>query len=108
MTFRPSIWHPIALILSVLNWVAAGFAIHDAEFWHTAAHVTLAMAFWLWAQRLAWRRGLEGSGHDTRLDLLEAEVGDLRRDLTEAQERLNFAERVLAQGPDPRRVGPER
>ena len=108
MVFKPAIWHPIALIFSVLNWVAAGFAIRDAEFWHTAAHVTLAMASWLWAQRLARLRGVEGSGPDARLELLEAEVGALRRELTEAQDRLDFTERVLAQGPDPRRVGPER
>jgi hypothetical protein len=35
-------------------------------------------------------------------------VSDVRRELSEAQERLDFAERVLAQEPESRRVGPER
>ena len=43
-----------------------------------------------------------------RLDALESEVGSLRQELSEAQERLDFAERLLAQASDPRRVGPER
>ena len=34
-----------------------------------------------------------------RLQALEQEVGALRQDLVEAQERLDFAERVLAQQP---------
>lgn len=34
-------------------------------------------------------------------------MGSLRRELSELQERLDFAERVLAQGPESRRVGPE-
>jgi hypothetical protein len=40
--------------------------------------------------------------------VLEAEVGDLRRELSEAQERLDFAERLLAQDAEARRVGRER
>jgi chromosome segregation ATPase len=54
-------------------------------------------------------RRVPDAGEDqARLEALEAEMGDLRRELGEAQERLDFAERVLAQGPDARRVGPER
>jgi hypothetical protein len=41
------------------------------------------------------------------LDLIEGEVSSLRQELTEAQERIDFAERVLAQGREQRRVGPE-
>ena len=42
------------------------------------------------------------------LEGLEVEVGQLRQELTEAQERLDFTERLLAQGPEARRVSPER
>jgi len=42
------------------------------------------------------------------LEALEIEVGQLRQELSEAQERLDFAERMLAQEPEPRRVNPER
>ena len=43
-----------------------------------------------------------------RLEALEVEVDNLGRELGETQERLDFAERVLAQRPEPPRVGPER
>ena len=42
-----------------------------------------------------------------RLELLEGEVSHLGRELSEAQERLDFTERVLAQVQESRRVGPE-
>ena len=43
-----------------------------------------------------------------RLDALEHEVGSLRHELNETQERLDFAERLLAQPPETRRVEPNR
>ena len=42
-----------------------------------------------------------------RLGSVENELDQLRRELGETQERLDFAERMLAQG-DPRRASPER
>jgi hypothetical protein len=42
-----------------------------------------------------------------RFQALEQEVGTLRQELSETQERLDFAERVLAQGPETRRVAPQ-
>jgi hypothetical protein len=42
------------------------------------------------------------------LQALDQEVGTLRRELIETQERLDFAERLLAQGPETRRVEPRR
>ena len=106
MTFKPSIWQPIAVVLSVINLVGVGFAAGSAEPWHATAHAALALAFGLWAQRL--RPGPGGTEHQARLDVLEAEVSTLGRELSETQERLDFAERLLAQGPEARRVGPER
>lgn len=106
MTFKPAIWHPIAIVLSGINLVAVGVAAGSAEPWHAAAHAGLGLAFGLWAQRL---RQSPGSGdREPRLDVLGGEVEQLRRELSETQERLDFAERVLAQGAEPRRVGPER
>jgi anti-sigma-K factor RskA len=114
MTFKPAIWYPIAVVLSVLN--LAGVVVYAAEPWHAAAHAAAAVAFGIWAQRLRQRPGeselqtrLESlEGEVNRLDALDAEVGRLRQELSDAQERLDFAERLLAQRPDPRRVGPER
>jgi len=106
MTFKPAIWHPIAVVLGAINLVAVSLAAGSAEPWHATIHAGLALAFGLWAQRL--RRGPGGSEGQARLEVLEAEVDNLRRELSETQERLDFAERVLAQGPESRRVGPER
>jgi hypothetical protein len=103
MTFKPAIWQPIAIVLSAINLVAVGFAMGEPL--HAATHAGLALGFGLWAQRL--RQGRAGSDVLDRLDVLEAEVSNLRGELGEAQERLDFAERVMAQAPEPRRVGPE-
>jgi hypothetical protein len=117
MTFKPALWRPIAFVLSVINLVAVGFAAGEAEPYHAAGHAALALAFGLWAQRLrqgpgerdshARRDGLEADGQ-ARLEVLEAEVSDIRRELSETQERLDFTERILAQGSESRRLGPER
>jgi hypothetical protein len=106
MTFKPAIWVPIATGLSAINLVAVGFAAGAAEPWHAGVHAVLGLAFGLWAQRM--RQGPGGGDVQARLDGVEADVGNLRRELNEAQERLDFAERVLAQASESRRVGPER
>jgi hypothetical protein len=105
MTFKPALWRPIAVVLSALNLVGVGFAAGAAEPWHAGAHAALGLAFGLWAQRLG--RGPTGIDREDRLELLESEMSSLRQELSETQERLDFAERVLAQGGEPRRVGPE-
>jgi hypothetical protein len=50
-----------------------------------------------------------GADPDTaaHLHALEQEVGTLRQEIVEMQERVDFAERLLAQGPETRRVGPQ-
>jgi hypothetical protein len=100
MTFKPALWRPIAVALSAINLVAVGFAAGSAEPWHAALHAGLGLAFGLWAQRL--RPGSAGSEPESRLEVLEAEVSNLRRELSETQERVDFAERVLARGPERR------
>lgn len=106
MTFKPAIWYPIAVVLSGINLVAFGFALRPAEPLHAMAHAALALAFGLWARRL--RQGGGGSENDVRLDALSGEVSALRQELGEMHERLDFAERLLAQRPEAGRVGPQR
>jgi hypothetical protein len=43
-----------------------------------------------------------------RLNALEGEVSTMRQELSEAQERLDFAERLLAQQHPPDRIEPTR
>ena len=101
MTFKSPIWQPIAIVLSAVNLVGVGFAAGAAEPWHAGIHAALALGFGLWAQRL--RHRVPFLPDDERLAALEMDVSELRRELAEAQERLDFAERVLAQPPDPGR-----
>ncbi len=105
MTFKPRIWYPIAAVLSVLNVVAVGFAAAAAEPWHATAHAGLALGFGLWALHL--RRVPARREEQPRLEALEADMLDLREELVELQERLDFTERILAQRSEARRVGPE-
>ena len=111
MTFKPKLWYPIAAGLSALNLVAVGFAAGEPQPWHVATHAVLALAFGLWAQRLQQRpRDTELTGSVEvlyALDAVEAEVGRLRQDLNETQERLDFTERLLAQRSEPRPMGPQ-
>ncbi len=106
MTFKPAIWYPIAVVLSVINLVAVGFAAGEPQPWHAAGHAALALVFGLWAQRL--RQGPRGSEPQDRLEALETEVDALRAGVAELHERVDFAERLLAQGSEARRVGPQR
>jgi len=106
MTFKSPIWYPIAIGLSVLNLVAAGFAGGQGEPLHASIHVALGLAFGLWAQRL--RLTPRGGELEAGLEALEFEVSKMRQELSEAQERLDFAERLLAQPPEQRRVDPQR
>ena len=106
MTFKPAIWYPIAVGLSVLNVIAVWFAAQPAEPWHATTHAALAVAFGLWAQRL--RQGPRGGELQAGLEALEIEMSALRQELSETQERVDFAERMLAQVPEPRRGDPQR
>jgi len=104
MTFKPVFWRPVAFILTGLNLVGVGVAAGAAEPWHAGGHAALALAFWSWAQRL--RRAPDESGRLPQVEALELEVSDLRRELGEVQERLDFTERMLAQRSDGRALDP--
>lgn len=115
MIFKPTTWYRIAVALTVLNLVGGGFAIGAAEPGHAAIHAVVAMGFWAWARSLRRRFGESASESDreiesdgeTRLEALSDEVSTLRRELNETQERLDFAERMMAR-PDARRADPQR
>jgi len=106
MTFNRKIWYPIAGILTAINLAGFGFAVGEPGSWHAGIHAALTLGFGLWAYRL--RQGPGGSDLQDRMEALEGEVNKLRQELSETQERVDFAERVLAQGSEARRVGPQR
>ena len=110
MTFKPKVWFPIAAVLSVINLGAVWFAAVPGEPAHATLHAGLAMAFGYWAVRLRQRLGggTTSGQHEARFQALEDEAGRLesiddemdrlRQALSETQERLDFAERMLVQG----------
>jgi hypothetical protein len=111
VTFKPSVWYPIALAATVINLVGIGFAAQSAEPVHAAIHGVLAVAFALWARRLRLASSPVSSDQGElpdRLEAIDAEVTRLRQELTETQERLDFAERLLAQSREKPRVNPQR
>src|SRR5450755_4302531 len=107
MTFKPAIWYPVAVLLSVVNVAGAWFAAGPGEPWHATIHAALAVMFGLWAQRLRQDRGMSENdarfealeAEARRIEALEAEVVTLGQDVSELQERLDFAERLLTRGP---------
>jgi hypothetical protein len=108
MTFKPRIWRPIAIGLGAVNLVAVGFAANAAEGWHAGVHAALALALGLWAQRMGTPKESTPLDDQSRMEALEDDVRGIRAELAEAQERIDFTERVLAQEVEQRRVGPER
>jgi hypothetical protein len=101
-TKKRKIWYPIAVALSAINVAAVAQAAQAAEPWHATGHAVLGVAFAFWA---VWLR--PGAGERALApvnDALAAEIDVLRQELLEAQERMDFLERMLAQGPDPLRV----
>ena len=109
MRFKPAIWSPIAVVLSAINLVAVGFAASTPEPWHAGAHAALALGFGLWAQRLRQApRESELHAPLEAFESLEDEVSRLRQELNETQERMDFTERLLAQGSEARRMDPQR
>ena len=90
------------------------FAAVPGQPLHATAHAALALAFGYWAVRLRQRLGtgeqearfqaLEGEAG--RLESIDDEMDRLRQALSETQERLDFAERMLVQGRESRRVDP--
>lgn len=100
MTFKPRLWYPIAAFLAVANVASVYVAARPAEPVHATVHAALAVLFALWAQRLRQRRDgttITGSVAAPALQGIESEMDQMRQELSEAQERLDFAERLLAQ-----------
>ena len=112
MRFKPSVWFPIAVILAGVNLIYVPFVSGDP--WHAFAHGAVGVGFALWAQRLKQRRDAERAeqraaveaGSGERVEVLEDEVTKLRQELSDAQERLDFTERMLTQKDQTREPRP--
>jgi hypothetical protein len=96
-------WNGVLVVLSAGNLVSVWFAAQPGEAWHATIHGALALGFGLWAQsriRLGEARSRASAldkGSEVEMAALGDEVGEVRRELGEMQERLDFAERLLSQ-----------
>lgn len=102
MASKARFWNRVLVLLSAGNLISVWFAA-PGEPWHATIHAALALGFGLWAQR---RMRLEEArlpadaldqGSEGEIAALRDEAGEVRRELNEVQERLDFAERLLSQ-----------
>lgn len=106
-------WRRLAIAASVFNVAGAGFAIAAGEGWHAGIHVSLAVGFGFAAQRLAELEGKRAP--DTMQQQLDAQAAALEeaqntlalqsKQLAELEERVDFAERMIAQARDRQKLG---
>ena len=95
-------WNRVLVLLSAGNLVSVWF-VTPGEPWHATIHAALALGFGLWVQRRM--RLQEGPGSADALEQgseggiagLRDDAREMRRELNEVQERLDFAERMLSQ-----------
>jgi hypothetical protein len=107
MAFKSPVWFPIAVLVSLGNLIAAWVAARQFGSMHATVHAVLAVGAGLWAYSLRKRRGAGKVGPDAiealdALEALEGEMVELRQQLSEAQQRVELAERRLPQA-EPRK-----
>ena len=96
-------WNAVLVLLSAGNLVSVWFAARSGEPWHATIHAALALGFGLWAQgrmrpeEARLRAGALDEASEVEIAALGDEVGEVRRELDEVHERLDFAERLLSQ-----------
>jgi hypothetical protein len=109
MALNPRLWRPIAAVLSVANFVGAGIHIGLDQPGNAVMHTLLAAgaAFWTWRLGRPQAPALGNPDTEERMEQLEGELMQQRQELADAQERLDFAERLLAQNAERKRTLPE-
>jgi hypothetical protein len=103
MTFQRAVWLPVALAIVVINLAGGIYAYLTAEPVHGFVHGAAALGFGLWARHL-WSskpvaRPLARSADQEKVELLEADLTQLERELRETQARLDFADQLLKKKP---------
>jgi len=108
MALRAARWFPIATVLSIVNLIWVALSVSEPA--HAAAHLALAAVFGIWALRLHSAMAATTTRLESpeAIDALFAEVNELRRELSDVQERLDFAERLLGRDAESHRIERER
>lgn len=109
MRFKHRAWIPVAWALSIINVGAVWFAALPAEPAHATVHALLAAGFALGAQRLTARRRGTASNEDLQQALdqneqMQQTIDAMDAQVRELEERVDFAERLVAQQKDAARL----
>jgi len=107
--FKHRTWIPVAWGLSAVNIAAVWFAARPGEPFHATGHAVLAVALALGAQRLTARRRAASPSDQLQAaldqnDQLHQALDDMQARALELEERLDFAEHLLAQQRDAARL----
>ena len=112
MWFKHRAWIPVAWLLSLANLISV-WSPPPVGPLHATTHALLAVLFGLGAQRLAARSDnrhaeLKSEERQTLEDLETrfGELDELKQRMGELEERVDFAERLLAKQRDGQRLGP--
>lgn len=101
MNFKRALWYPIAIGVVVINLAGGVYAYLTSEPVHGFLHGAFAVGFAIWARHL--RQGTQQSerlsDRPDKVELLEADLSQLERELKETQERLDFADQLLRNKP---------
>lgn len=100
MKLNPRIWVPIAQFATAINVGAVYFAAQAAEPWHATLHAGLAVALTVgvdWLRARARTADVLSDGRMAGQDMVPGEMEQVRHELAEVQERLDFTERLLSQ-----------
>ncbi len=106
--FKHRAWIPIAWLLSLGNLGAVWFAAQPAEPWHATGHALLAVLFALGARHLMARQRADAQSEHSpdAIDREQAQrtIDGMQAHLAELEERVDFAERLLAKQRDADRL----
>lgn len=102
MWFKHRAWIPAAWLAAALNVGAVWFAAQPAEPFHATGHALLAVLLALGARHLTERRRGAIPGAELQQVLDESEqlqrtIDEMHPRIQELEERLDFADRLLAQ-----------
>ena len=90
-----SVWYKVAIVLTGINVLGVAYAAVMMEVPHAALHVVLAGAFGYWARRLREQTPEVDEAALLNQNLAD-QVIDLHRQLSETQQRLDFADQLLS------------
>jgi hypothetical protein len=103
MTFQRAVWLPVVLAIVVINLAGGIYAYLTNEPMHAFAHGAAALGFGLLARHLLSSkpvaRTVQRSADQEKVELLEADLSQLERELRETQARLDFADQLLKNKP---------